>query len=241
MVRTDIRSESDRTPIRRSETEIRNGLPRTYERTDVDITNHSLTTHLGRRETSSSDIESLGEVIQAGFLPTSERHPVIRRGERDVIPYHIRMGVLYRDGFHCQLCPSGYSKDAKELDHIIPWSAGGSDRTENLRVLCEAHNQERSNHVTPDERIAVPVTWWCDRCFTSEHVWNHRQGIPACAIHGEWNGYTKIYCRVQRAYMVELQRTSELPTWHRRNGIEYANQIAYCAHCDLRAMTDVTL
>lgn len=190
---------------------------------------------------------TVGDVIAAGFLPTGERHPVIRWGSRDEIPLHVRVAVMYRDQFRCQLCPSGSpTPEVIELDHIKPWSAGGADTSDNLRVLCQGHNQERGNKVIPEERPAVPVTWWCHRCFMlDEHLWDYDSGpVPHCPKHYPWNGLSdisRIQCRVQRPYARAVIKGEQPIDWHRRQGIEAATLTAYCAHCNLRGLTDVTL
>lgn len=216
---------------------------RTDKRTKTSLANASKLTLVGTRD--GDDFAAIGDVLEAGLWPTGERHDVVRRGERDEIPLHVRVAVLYRDGFRCQFCPQDApTPEHLELDHIKPWSAGGSDATENLRTLCQHHNQERSNFIVPNERPTVPATWWCDRCYIlDEHNWDYEtlKGIPGCPIHGFWNGQPKSSCRAQRPYINAFLKGDPLPTWHWRTPIEYASKLAYCAHCDVRAMTDVTL
>ena len=192
----------------------------------------------------AESFSSLASVIEAGLWPTGERHPVIRTGERDPIPVHTRAAVYYRDKGHCRLCPSGWVDGEWHLDHIIPWSAGGSDRSENLRVLCAKHNLERSNYVIAEERQESPVTWWCLNCFTlDEHEWRYDAVVPDCPMHYSWTGTGTPRCRVQRPYAMAIRNKEPMPTWHRRQGIEIsdATLIAYCAHCGHRGLTDVTL
>lgn len=54
-----------------------------------------------------------------------------------------RMQIYIRDGFICQACgydflnpPVGIISRRMELDHIIPHSAGGSNKSENLFLSC---------------------------------------------------------------------------------------------------------
>lgn len=58
---------------------------------------------------------TIGAVLADGLpWPTGERHPVIRSGERDEIPAHVRAAVWYRDEGRCNKtvrCQRhGYSK-----------------------------------------------------------------------------------------------------------------------------------
>ncbi|RYZ91065.1 MAG: HNH endonuclease [Proteobacteria bacterium] len=68
---------------------------------------------------------------------------------RTHIPEALKREVLQRDDYACshvnydtgKICGS---KDAIELDHILPVAQGGENTLENLRVLCRTHNQLRA-------------------------------------------------------------------------------------------------
>lgn len=90
------------------------------------------------------------------ILETVEQKPVISRA----ISPQLRNAILERNGFTCQLCGSGpgdidpFNPNRKvrlHIDHIIPISQGGTDDKDNLRVLCSACNQGRSNVQIPSE------------------------------------------------------------------------------------------
>jgi HNH endonuclease len=92
-----------------------------------------------------------------------ERNPVVRTGERAPISSELRRGIFARDRGRCQLC-GGHAPHG-ELDHIVPWSAGGSDRSSNLRLTCLDCNQQRSNYVTvADAHFALPIARSCQAC-----------------------------------------------------------------------------
>lgn len=89
-------------------------------------------------------------------LETLERLPVTGRG----ISPQLRMEILERNGFTCQLCGAGAGdpdpfnpkrKMRLHIDHIIPVSQGGTDNKDNLRALCSACNQGRANIQMPSE------------------------------------------------------------------------------------------
>lgn len=63
-----------------------------------------------------------------------------RWAERQPIPDDVRQAVYLRDGFRCLHCgsPEGLS-----LDHIYPWSLGGSDDETNLQTLCRPCNSRK--------------------------------------------------------------------------------------------------
>jgi 5-methylcytosine-specific restriction endonuclease McrA len=58
--------------------------------------------------------------------------------------------LLARDGRCCGICNKVLSRADFTLDHIIPRSRGGSNASDNLRILCESCNNGRhdDNHFT---------------------------------------------------------------------------------------------
>jgi len=90
------------------------------------------------------------------ILETLAQKPVI---SRSVSP-QLRNEILERNGYTCQLCGAGpgdpdpfnpQRKVRLHIDHIKPISQGGEDEKDNLRVLCSACNQGRSNVQPPTE------------------------------------------------------------------------------------------
>jgi hypothetical protein len=204
-----------------------------------------------RRTDDDIDIPMLGDVIAAGFMRSWERHEVVREGERDPIPAHIRAAVWYRDRGRCAMCPGiEYQPEGPlHLDHILPWSAGGSDRTENLRLLCGPHNLDRSNFIDY-AGPKLPATWWCHRCYTEEqYPWTYYlDGSVDCPTHGLRTGPDGPWCRVGRAYrrtadsgVLAGDWTYEQHWHHRADPIRSFHLIAYCAHCNKPGETSVTL
>jgi hypothetical protein len=66
-------------------------------------------------------------------LPGQTKH-------RPHIPLDVRRSVFNRDGRMCVRCGS---ETSLELDHVIPFSMGGPDIPDNLRVMCKACNVRR--------------------------------------------------------------------------------------------------
>lgn len=85
-----------------------------------------------------------------GFLMHKRTHPIeswwaLRRDdERAPIPPSLRLAVYERDGWRCVECGS---IDRLSLDHIYPWSLGGSDEFGNLRTLCRSCNSRKGARV----------------------------------------------------------------------------------------------
>lgn len=72
-----------------------------------------------------------------------------RGDRRTAIPTWIRETVYRRDVV-CQLCGTD---ERPSLDHILPWSMGGSDSVDNLRLLCIPCNSRRGAARFDDETL----------------------------------------------------------------------------------------
>ena len=217
---------------------------RTNGRTDATPNNERdhppLSATCARVQAIDIDIPTLSDVLADGIAGTGQRYDVIRMGEREPIPYHVRAAVWLRDRGICQKC---YARNPKpwELDHIVPWSAGGSDESTNLRVLCQPCNQERSNYDDGTTFAKLPVTWWCQRCYVDPVRWiyDHPRGVY-CPTHRHNLCDYAAACAVERIYQWQREN-DEVPDWHERRPVEVLTTLAHCAHCGTRGMTDVTL
>lgn len=67
-----------------------------------------------------------------------------RGKNRKAIPKHIRSAVLKKYNYECAYCGSEYDL---EIDHIYPYSKGGSDSFKNLQVLCRSCNRSKSDKI----------------------------------------------------------------------------------------------
>lgn len=211
----------------------------TYERTNVLRPVLTDVDHLSAVDARAhiEGFTSIGEVISDGIRPDGTRHEVTHTGERAEIPMYVRSAVWHRDRGRCELCGWQRFTGPWHLDHITPWSAGGSDSTENLRVLCEPHNLARSNYVDPTERTRRPATWWCLNCMSKP--WRRARNMLTerveviCPIHA-WSQA----CAVRRALTWIAENDAE--DWWTRDTIdpESALTVAHCAHCGAPGLTD---
>jgi 5-methylcytosine-specific restriction endonuclease McrA len=100
------------------------------------------------------DAEHGCDLEDAGIQWTNEADAVEHRqpGERPVvearrrhIPRATRRELLARDGFRCAfVSEAGVRCDARaflQFHHRHPWACGGSDRADNLELLCWSHNR----------------------------------------------------------------------------------------------------
>lgn len=103
-------------------------------------------------------LEAVGHVCDP-----PRRFPRVRRGERTPLPSWFRNAVLMRDDYTCKTC---FQQGGRlEVDHLIPWSSGGPDSSWNLRILCHACNQERSNFRSHGWDYSVrPIVLNCVEC-----------------------------------------------------------------------------
>ena len=70
-----------------------------------------------------------------------------------MVPAWLRYQVLVRDGQRCLLCGATPGDGAKlHVDHIKPWSQGGSTELDNLQTLCADCNLGKGNRADDDLR-----------------------------------------------------------------------------------------
>jgi hypothetical protein len=64
------------------------------------------------------------------------------------VSVQLRYRILRRDKFKCRACgrsPATHHNVDLEVDHIVPWSAGGETVVKNLQALCQKCNRGKSN------------------------------------------------------------------------------------------------
>jgi hypothetical protein len=87
------------------------------------------------------------KVTRSTDAPSSPPHPSTTKPDSHprTIPRPARRTVVERDGMQCTWCgPDGTRCTARawlEQDHVQPWARGGCSHSENLRLLCHAHNR----------------------------------------------------------------------------------------------------
>jgi 5-methylcytosine-specific restriction enzyme A len=64
----------------------------------------------------------------------SEKSPSQKRSRS--ISLSVRLDVLTRDDYKCVYCGRSSQQIDLEIDHIMPYSKGGSNQIDNLQTLC---------------------------------------------------------------------------------------------------------
>jgi 5-methylcytosine-specific restriction endonuclease McrA len=59
------------------------------------------------------------------------------------IPASLRVSVLHRDSYKCVFCGRSAKTVQLEVDHIVPFSKGGSNDSSNLQTLCFDCNRRK--------------------------------------------------------------------------------------------------
>lgn len=120
----------------------------TKRETEIQGTNKS--TDKSTREPNDEPIEQAIEQAIGQRIGESRRtaSPTAQVNQR-FIPEKIKRALFIRSQFQCEhrdsktniRCTSGFKL---EIDHIIPYSLGGTRQIDNLRILCRAHNELRN-------------------------------------------------------------------------------------------------
>jgi 5-methylcytosine-specific restriction endonuclease McrA len=73
-----------------------------------------------------------------------------RDDTRPAIPLAVRSEVIERDGMCCQYC--GDTEGPFHLDHVFPWSRGGTHTADNLTVSCAPCNWSKGSKTVEEWR-----------------------------------------------------------------------------------------
>ena len=77
---------------------------------------------------------------------TATAAPAKRTQGMNWISQHKRLAIYLRDGLCCAYCAAGIEDGAKlTLDHLTPYSLGGSNKETNLVTCCISCNSARGN------------------------------------------------------------------------------------------------
>lgn len=84
------------------------------------------------------------EIKKRALLELADEGLIYPTAKREPIPKDIVDAIWNRDHGKCVYCGS---TEKIHIDHIIPFSKGGSDDIKNLQLLCQKCNLEKSNNI----------------------------------------------------------------------------------------------
>jgi len=83
-----------------------------------------------------------------------------------------RLAIYLRDGLACAYCGSSVEEGAKlTLDHVVPYSKGGTNHESNLVTCCHKCNSSRGNRSW--RKFAASVAEYIDHGATAEAIVAH--------------------------------------------------------------------
>jgi hypothetical protein len=83
-----------------------------------------------------------------------------------------RLAIYLRDGLACAYCGDSVENGAKmTLDHVTPWSKGGSNEATNLVTCCLRCNSSRGTR--PMRQFAAAVAQYINHGATAAEIIKH--------------------------------------------------------------------
>jgi hypothetical protein len=92
--------------------------------------------------------------IKSGWVMSEYTDAPTSSQRRGPIPTAVREAVYELDHYRCVVCDS---PENLSLDHVIPWSQGGSDDMSNLRTMCRSCNSSRGTRTDHEWLRSVGV------------------------------------------------------------------------------------
>jgi len=90
---------------------------------------------------SGKDIDEIKD-----FITRNKSDLIIRKMNKRVVNLKLRFEIFERDKYKCVVCGRDASDGVKlQVDHIHPFSKGGSSKKENLATLCFECNIGKGN------------------------------------------------------------------------------------------------
>lgn len=92
---------------------------------------------------SSRSFRERFKIILGKFL---EKYPDIQLKDKNKsFDIGQKMAIYYSDKGICQICEKEVPFDEAEIDHVIPWSKGGTTTVDNAQLVCKTCNRIKGN------------------------------------------------------------------------------------------------
>jgi hypothetical protein len=99
------------------------------------------------REIAEMSCTVFGHICPVVFVAEECTETSEPRRSGRYIPFKIKMRVVRRDNYTCQVCGKHLLDNEVEFDHIIPTSKGGSSEESNIRLTCFKCNRDKNDLV----------------------------------------------------------------------------------------------
>lgn len=100
---------------------------------------------------TAGDDQEEEQVVQLSLPENKETRSLKRAVEKSrTVPLNLRLKVLSRDKFRCVFCGKSPATDIGtklHIDHIVPFSSGGTNTLGNLQTLCDECNLGKSDRI----------------------------------------------------------------------------------------------
>lgn len=90
-------------------------------------------------------LNQLKECLVQNIYDYLLKNPTSFHAKTHSISKQKKNSVKERDNFICQICENEFPEEELEVDHILPYSLGGSNQITNLMTLCRSCNVDKSN------------------------------------------------------------------------------------------------
>jgi len=99
------------------------------------------------KEIAEMECTVFGHICPVVYVAESLTETAEPRRRGRYIPFKVKMRVVRRDNYTCQVCGKHLLDNEVEFDHIIPISKGGSSEEHNIRLTCFECNRDKQNRV----------------------------------------------------------------------------------------------
>lgn len=96
---------------------------------------------------SDVKIETLEQLLVDMILDFIIKSPTSFQAKSRSLSIHLRRYIKERDNYQCQLCQIEFMEEKLEVDHIFPYSLGGSNDKINLMSLCKPCNLDKGKRL----------------------------------------------------------------------------------------------
>lgn len=99
--------------------------------------------NLNKKQKIKIRIEKIKDLIVELIYEHIMTNPSLLTEKRRNLPLHIKETIIERDKGICQICLENTKEKLIEIDHVFPYSLGGTSKIFNLMLTCKNCNQDK--------------------------------------------------------------------------------------------------